>query len=253
MKKIISAIFYFLVIPLGKLSAQSENTIFPLGTISYKNISYCNDTLTNHQLDIYTPSNGKNSYPVVIWIHGGGWRKGDKSDAMDNMSSTVKEMIAKGYAIVSINYRYSTDFKFPTQIIDCNKAITFIYNHAAKYKIDSDNIALMGFSAGGHLAALLGLSNNNKIKAFYSEAEDPKFKIKLVIDYFGINDITTLKGPGTDNPHTGVTLLLGASASERPDLAVFASPINYIDKNDPPFLILHGDKDLAVDYTQSKY
>jgi acetyl esterase/lipase len=170
---------------------------------------------------------------------------------MDNMDNTVKELIKKDYAIISINYRYSTIVKFPAQIRDCNQAVEFVYQHATQYHLDKNKIALMGFSAGGHLAALLGLSNNNKVNSFYMNHEDFHFKIKLVIDYYGINDLTALKGPGATDPHAGVALLLGASAADRPDLAKIASPVTYIDKDDPPFLIIHGDKDEAVDFSQS--
>jgi acetyl esterase/lipase len=237
-----------------KLSAQKPDPIkdiFPAGTVLYGNIPYANDTLKGHLLDIYLPHTSRSSYPIVIWIHGGGWRKGDKYGEMDYMNNTVKELINNGYAIASIDYRYSTKAKFPAQIIDCNQAIEFLYNNAAKYHLDRDKFALIGYSAGGHLAALVGSSNNNTINSFYFNREQPHFKIKLVIDFFGINDLTALKGIGATDPHSGVTLLLGASAADRPDLANMASPVTYIDRDDPPFLVVHGDKDEAVDVSQS--
>jgi acetyl esterase/lipase len=252
MKSILFA--FFLTICILKTSAQTFNPIkdvFPAGTVLYGNIPYANDTLKSHLLDIYLPNTGKSSYPVVIWIHGGGWRKGGKYDEMDHLANTVKDLINKGYAIASINYRYSTDAKFPAQIIDCNQAVEFLHDHAVKFHLDRDKLALIGFSAGGHLAALLGLSNNSTISSFYPEGKKPHFKIKLVMDFFGINDLTALKGIGATDPHGGVTLLLGASAADRPDLAKMASPVTYIDKDDPAFLIVHGDKDEAVDVSQS--
>jgi len=247
MKRTFLAIFS-LIILLNHSSAQSfspKKDIFQTGTVMYENIPYANDTLKNHLLDIYLPSTGKNSYPLLIWIHGGGWRKGDKYSDMDYMANTVKSLIKKGYAIASINYRYSTKAKFPAQIQDCNQAIEFLYQHAAQYHLDRDKLALIGFSAGGHLAALLGLSNNNTVRSFYHEGEKPHFKVKLVLD------LLSLKGIGATDPNAGVTLLLGASAADRADLAKIASPVTYIDKDDPPFLVVHGDHDEAVDFSQS--
>jgi acetyl esterase/lipase len=254
LKRTLYIICCILIVALSNVSAQIFNPIkevFPKGTILYGNIPYANDTLKSHLLDIYLPPTGKKSYPVLIWIHGGGWRKGDKYGEMNYMANTVKSLVNKGYAIASINYRYSNQAKFPAQIQDCNQAVEFLYQHAAQYRLDRDKLALIGFSAGGHLAALLGLSNNNTIGSFYPEGKKPHFKIKLVFDFFGINDLLALKGLGATDPHSGVTLLLGASAADRPDLAKTASPVTYIDKDDPPFLVVHGDKDEAVDFSQS--
>jgi acetyl esterase/lipase len=253
MKKIVFAVVCCLTVIYFSAFAQTnpKKDIFPTTTVMYGNVPYANDTLKNHLLDIYLPPTGKSSYPVLIWIHGGGWRKGDKHSDMDYMANTVKSLIKKGYAIASINYRYSTKAKFPAQIQDCNQAIEFLYQHAAQYHLDRDKLALTGFSAGGHLAALLGLSNNNTVSSFYQEGKRPHFKIKLVLDFFGINDLLSLKGIGATDPNAGVTLLLGASAADRPDLAKIASPVTYIDKDDPPFLVVHGDHDEAVDFSQS--
>lgn len=252
MKKISTALF--LIICISKSFAQTDNPnkkIVPKGTVIYGNIAYLNDTLENHKLDIYVPGSGKKAHPLIVWIHGGGWRKGDKYSDMNYMPNTLKAIINHGYAIASINYRYSTNAKFPAQIQDCNQAVKFLYQNATKYGLDKNRIALMGFSAGGHLAALLDLSGNNYISSFYADGLKPHFKIKLVFDYFGISDLNSLKGPGATDPHAGVTLLLGSSVADRPDLAKYASPITYIDNNDPPFLIIHGDKDEAVDLSQS--
>ncbi|WP_121810279.1 alpha/beta hydrolase [Mucilaginibacter kameinonensis] len=250
----VSAIFFYLLIISNRALAQAENPILkllPHGTILYGNIPYANDTSKRHLLDIYLPPAGKNIFPVVVWIHGGGWRKGDKFSAMDNMDDSAREMIEKGYAIVSINYRYSSSDKFPAQIQDCNRALSFIEEFGSKYRLDKNNIALIGFSAGGHLAALLGLSNNNDVNTFYKEGKIEQFRIKLIIDYYGISDIVTLKGPGIADPNSGVQLLLGAKAFKEPEKSTEASPVTYIDGNDPPFFIVHGDKDQAVDSSQS--
>ncbi|HAL83494.1 MAG TPA: alpha/beta hydrolase [Mucilaginibacter sp.] len=253
------AFFYFIflfAILINAAKAQSVNPKkdnFPKGTVLYENIPYANDTLKKHLLDIYLPAVKKLSYPLIVWIHGGAWMLNDKYADMGYMTNTIKLFMDKGYAVASVDYRYSTTAPFPAQIQDCNQAIEFLYENAAQYNIDDSRIALIGFSAGGHLASLLGLSNNNHVKAFYPKGKGPKFKVSLVLDFYGPSDFSTLKGNDNKDPKNPITLLLGAMATERPDLAKRASPVTYIDKNDPPFLIVQGEKDESVNPDQSVF
>jgi acetyl esterase/lipase len=229
--------------------------IFPKGTIMHSNISYANDTLKKHLLDIYLPANAGMNTPLVVWIHGGAWMLNDKYADMSYMKNTVRSFIESGYALASIDYRYSTNAVFPAQIQDCNKALEYLYQHAEEYKLDKNRIALIGFSAGGHLASLLALSNNNNVSEFYSQGVTPHFKIKCVLDFYGPSDFIMLaSNPDTsiNNARNPVSILLGALPVERPDLAKRASPVTYVDKNDPPFLIVQGEKDQSVPNTQSK-
>ena len=227
-------------------------TILPAGTIAYGNIPYANDTSHFHLLDVYLPANTSKPLPVVIWIHGGAWQLNDKYADMGYMKNTVKGFLDSGYALVSIDYRYSTTAIFPAQVQDCNQAIQFLYEHASTYKLDKNKFALIGFSAGGHLASLLGLSGNNNITDFYAGGKKPPFKINTVLDFYGPSDFVAMSTrEKTTEPHSPESVLLGASLLERPDLAKFASPVTYVDKNDPPFLIVQGEKDESVPFTQS--
>ena len=154
--------------------------IFPEGTIFHQNIPYANDTLKKHKLDIYLPAQAKSSLPLVIWIHGGAWRENDKYADMGYMKNTLREFLENGYALASIDYRHSTTAIFPAQIQDCNQAIEFLYKNATTYNIDKNRLVLIGFSAGGHLASLLALSNNQTIPEFYATAK-PSFQIKALL------------------------------------------------------------------------
>jgi acetyl esterase/lipase len=252
MKRIL--VITFLITFILQASAQTFNLIkdvFPTGTLVYGNIPYANDTLKKHLLDIYLPHTGKNSYPLVVWIHGGAWMKNDKYADMGYMKNTLKGFIDNGYAVASIDYRWSTTAVFPAQIQDCNQAVEFLYQNAAKYKLDRNRIALIGFSAGGHLANLLGLSNNNTVKDFYVNGKKSHFKIKLVLDFYGPTNFLTLNGHNSKDPRESITLLLGGMADANPDKAKKASPVSYIDQNDPPFLIVQGEKDESVNPDQS--
>jgi acetyl esterase/lipase len=225
-------------------------TIFPSKTTFHNNIPYANDTLKRHLLDIYIPENVKAKAPLVVWVHGGAWMVNDKFADMSYMSSTIKSIVEGGYVFASIDYRYSTKAVFPAQIQDCNKALEFLYKNADKYKIDKERIAVIGFSAGGHLASLMALSNNNEIKEFTASGTKVPFKIKSVVDFYGPADllIAAFNDTTTTSPEAR---LLGATPIKRPDLAKKASPVTYVDKNDPPFLIVHGEKDESVSYKQS--
>jgi len=239
----------------GLVSAQIPEkikNIFPAGTIMHNNLAYAGDTLKRHKLDIYLPEKIKGNVPVVIWIHGGAWMQNDKFADMGYMKNTVRSFVEQGYAFASIDYRYSTDAVFPAQILDCNQAIGWLYANAEKYHIDKNKIAIIGFSAGGHLASLVGLSNNNHVKQFSPGGKNIPFKIKAVIDFYGpANFIALIPKVEINEPTDPLTLLLGATPLERPDLATIASPTTYVDTNDPPFLIFHGEKDESVPYTQS--
>lgn len=236
-------------------SQSPVQKIFPQGTTIYSNVAYANDTLKKHLLDIYLPAGTKNNLPLVVWIHGGAWMLNDKYADMGYMKNTVRGFIDSGYAFASIDYRYSTQSVFPAQIQDCNQAIEYLYEHAEQYKVDKNKIAVIGFSAGGHLASLLALSNNNTVKEFYPATTGIHFKIVAALDFYGPSDFIMLGGnPDTsvNNMRDPVSVLLGAMPVERPDLAKRASPVTYIDKNDPPFFIVQGEKDESVPNTQSK-
>jgi len=217
---------------------------FPLGTIMHSNIPYNNDTLQKHLLDIYLPPNGKGKLPLVILIHGGGWLSNDKYADIGYMKKTVSEIISNGFALASIDYRFSTQAVFPAQIQDCNRAVSFLYDNADKYGFDKNRFAVMGFSAGGHLASLVGLSKNNNVKAFFMSGTNTSFNFKAVVDFYGPSELILF--PGSNDEKSPESLLIGVPPLARPDLAKTASPVTYVDKGDPPFLIIHGEKDELV-------
>jgi acetyl esterase/lipase len=230
---------------------KTAGEIFP-GTVMYENIPYANDTLKKHQLDIYLPAVKKLSYPLVVWIHGGAWMSNDKHADMSYMVNTLRNLINEGYAVASIDYRWSTMAPFPAQVQDCYAALQFLNDNAAQYGIDDSRIALMGFSAGGHLANLVGLANNDFVRDFYYQGKKPTFKINVVFDFYGPSDFFTLKGHDSTDPKSPINLLLGGTVAGNPKLAKIASPVTYIDRGDPPFLIIQGEKDESVNPDQSK-
>jgi len=227
---------------------EFTRTLFPEATITvHSNIPYAGDTLKKHLLDLYIPRQAKGNVPLIIWVHGGGWMHNNKYSDMSYMQGTIRALLDKGYALASIDYRHSTTKIFPAQIQDCYQGVEYLYQHAAQYKLDRDRFVMMGFSAGGHLASLLGLSLNNNVEAFYPNSRKPTFKIRAVLDFYGPSNFLMFFGQATpaavDNP---VAILLGANPLARPDISNQASPVTYVDPKDPPFFIVNGEKDPDV-------
>ncbi len=231
-------------------SGSQVQARLPKGTIIHGNIPYNNDTLEKHLLDIYLPVGTKGKIPFVVFIHGGGWIGNDKYADMGYMPNTISAMLNNGMAVVSIDYRFATEAVFPAILQDCNKAVSFLYDQADTYSLDKNRIALMGFSAGGHLASLMGTSQNNKVNDLYFPNTARPYQFKAVVDFYGPVDLVLL--PGNEDEKSPEGILIGAAPLVRPALAKAASPITYIDKNDPPFLIYHGEKDNIVSNKQSR-
>jgi acetyl esterase/lipase len=251
MKKIIiQFILLLLIVTWGYSQNNPVIDAYPRGTVLLENVQYNNDTLPKHLLDIYLPANANGKLPLVILIHGGGWLSNDKYADIGYMKKTVSEIISNGFALASIDYRFSTQAVFPAQIQDCNRAISFLYDNADKYGFDKNRFAVMGFSAGGHLASLVGLSKNNNINTFFMPATTKSFYFKAVVDFYGPSELILF--PGSNDKKSPEALLIGAAPLDRPDLAKAASPVTYVDKNDPPFLIIHGEKDELVSPNQSR-
>jgi acetyl esterase/lipase len=205
-------------------------------------------------LDLYLPASKsvKPPYKVIVWIHGGSWLGGDK-----NMDCLPCKLYSDKYAVASLNYRFSNEAVFPAQIYDIKAAVRFLRGNAKKYHLDKDRIAVWGTSAGGHLAALLGTSGDVKPLEGSSGWNKESSKVQAVIDWCGPTDFTTIEsqaGPNNkirfDKPGTALYDLMGA-AMDKQSLAS-ASPVRYVTKDDPPFLIMHGDLDDAIPPAQSQ-
>ena len=246
MKRIITRILVlpFLAVTHGLSQTNPVIDDFPPETVLHSNVPYSDDNQPKHLLDIYLPANAREGIPLVILIHGGGWLSNDKYADIGYMKKTVAAIVSGGFALASIDYRFSTQAVFPAQMQDCNRAVSYLFDNADKYNLDKNGFALMGFSAGGHLASMVGLSKNNDVAAFFMPGTSKLFRFKAVVDFYGPAELILF--PGSDNEKSPEGLLIGAAPLARPDLAKAASPVTYVDKDDPPFLIIHGEKDQLV-------
>jgi acetyl esterase/lipase len=214
----------------------------PAGARMLLNIPYAPHGGERQTLDLYLPATGTN-LPLVVWIHGGGWMEGSKENPPG------LGFLRHGFALASINYRLSQDAIFPAQLIDCKAAIRWLRAHAAENGIDPNHIGVWGASAGGHLVALLGTTGDEK-EFDVGENTNVSSGVQAVCDWCGPTDFT--KDPEADTPDSPIVRLLGGPIAKNLEKAQSANPIHYINKDDPPFLIMHGDKDPVVPLEQSQ-
>ncbi|MDB9822293.1 alpha/beta hydrolase [Deltaproteobacteria bacterium] len=274
MKKLLATGFLILMLTLitGNTYAQTDNNERPRGgppggdppdadtskiTQKWLDISYADKSETQ-KLDVYLPNEGEGPFPVIVFVHGGGFRSGDKADWQ---LGPILPALDKGYAIVSTNYRLSGEALFPAPINDLKAAVRWIRANAESHGLNPEKIAAWGGSAGGHLVSLLGTSGDIR------ELEDlslgnPKesSRVQAVVDWFGPIDFLKLDeqheknglGPGNHNKENSQeSALLGKAITSVPELVKSANPETYITSDDPPFLIQHGTKDALVPVQQS--
>ncbi|QEH34743.1 Carboxylesterase NlhH [Aquisphaera giovannonii] len=215
-----------------------------------KEIAYAGTSDPRQRLDLYLPKEPKGTarLPVVVNVHGGAWLGGDKSMGVGELLG----LVASGqYAVASITYRLSGQATWPAQIHDCKAAIRWVRAHAATYRLDPDRIGVIGASAGGHLVAMLGTAGTAAgLEGELGPHKGGSTAVRCVVDEFGPSDIPAMGG-SHDAAGSPESKLIGATVSEDRSRARAASPIAYVTKEAPPFLILHGTKDPTVPFDQS--
>ena len=209
------------------------------------------------KLDLARPAEG-GPYPGIVCIHGGAWRFGSrgflnmKAPWLGNQSA-LEYLAARGFVVVTISYRLVPTTDFDGQLADCKAAVRWLRANAAKYRVDPDHITSCGYSAGGHLACLLGVTT--PADGLEGAGGNPRqsSQVQAVIDLFGPTDLTTWAW-NRDTEDGVFVPLIGARLKDRPDLYRRASPITYLraGRTYPPFLIMHGTVDTMVPIGQSK-
>lgn len=204
------------------------------------------------KLDVVRPAKARDGLrPAVVWIHGGGWRGGSKNGG----AGRLRPLVATGdYVGFSVGYRLTDVAPWPAQIHDCKAAIRWIRAHADKYGVDPKRIGVWGSSAGGHLVSMLGTSGGVKELEGSNGSADATSRVSCVVDFCGPSDFPAFaeKSPGMNTPNSPVGLLLEGRVTDRLEVARQASPITYVDKEDPPFLVVHGTKDGTVPLDQAE-
>ena len=231
----------FVVSALGQIAGVKE----------HRDLVYVEGGHERNKLDLYLPEKAEGPLPLIIWVHGGGWQNGSKEGCPPLRAGYV----GQGYAVASINYRLSGHAVFPAQIEDCKAAIRWLRAHAKEYSLDPQRFGVWGSSAGGHLVALIGTSGD--VKEFDVGANlDQSTRVQAVCDYYGPTDFTVfVTTPGYESHSTDASpeaKLIGGAVMQNKDKAARVNPITYVTKDDPSFLIVHGDKDPTVPINQSQ-
>lgn len=203
------------------------------------------------KLDLYRSENLAEAHPLIVWVHGGAWRRGHRG------AVPIKKLLKEGYVIASVDYRLTPVAPFPANVHDIKAAIRFLRTHAKQYGIDPNRITIAGASAGGHLAALVGVTNGSKMhEGSVGDLLNASSDVQAVVSFFGASDLLTILGQST--PHglsvrvPALELLLGGSPVEKDKLARLASPLHQLDPKDPPLMLIHGDEDPQMPYEQSE-
>ena len=231
---------------------QSPAGPLPEGVEVERDLEYARPGGKALRLDLYRPRKADHALPVIVWVHGGAWSGGDKSNC------PAVRMATRGYAVASVGYRLSGEAIFPAQIEDCKAAIRWLRARAKQNNLDADRFGAWGSSAGGHLVALLGTSGQMKDFDKGENLECPS-RVQAVCDFFGPTDFLQMGAhalPGSrlkhDFPGSPESRLIGGPIQQNPEKVARANPITYVRKGNPPFLIMHGDKDPVVPFHQSQ-
>ncbi len=239
------------VLVSGTISILGAGQPDPSQMTVRRDIAYVPGGHERQKLDLYLPQQADPSgkRPLLVWVHGGAWLGGNKNNP------PALRFVEKGYAVASINYRLSQHALFPAQIEDCKAAIRWLRANAGTYGYDPNRIGVWGASAGGHLVALLGTTGD--VKEFdVGPNAGVSSRVQAVCDFFGPTDFTKMSSfPSAmkhDAPDAPEAKLIGGPVQENKDKVQRANPIAYVTKDDPPFLIVHGDKDPLVPHNQSE-
>ena len=206
-------------------------------------------------LDLYIPSKPIESHagplPIIVWVHGGAWRSGTKENI------PIGRFLERGFAIASVEYRLSPEANFPAAVHDIKAAIRFLRARAKIYGLDPERFAIIGASAGGHLAALVGVSNGSpSLEGTVGDHSSTTSAVQAIISFYGASNLQSILSQST--PHglsvrvPALKLFLGDLPEQVPELAALASPVRHVDPRDPPLWLIHGDADPQMPFAQSR-
>lgn len=225
----------------------------PGGVRIVPDLPYASTENPRQTLDLLLPGASRtadNPLPIIVFIHGGGWKGGDKSAARQRLATLVAE---GNYACAAVGYRLSGEAVWPAQIHDCKAALRWLRAHATENGIDPGKIAVYGISAGGHLVSLLGTTQNDPaLEGEIGENAGTKTDVTCVLNFCGPGNLLEFGGKGSvidpESSSGGVGKLLGGPVSQHKEAARAASPFHHVSKDDAPFLTIHGTKDELVPY-----
>ncbi len=239
----------------GKRRPAAAAIITPDTIEVRKDIAYAGTDNARQKLDLYLPKKRASDkpLPVIVFIHGGGWKQGDKASG----AAQVTRFVQGGeYAGVSVGYRLTNEAQWPAQIHDCKAAIRWVRGNAKELGLDADKIGVWGTSAGGHLVSMLGTSGDVKeLEGTLGSFTANSSRVSCVVNFFGPENFVTMVAQTSTMDRTTKdypeALLIGGRVQDVPEKAKAASPVTYVSADDPPILTAHGTKDPLVPYDQA--
>ena len=271
MKKLLSTIVFAcfsasmaLAQPQGGFGGFQVQNIKLETSQEWKDVNYAGDDKPFHTCDIYLPKKEQAAYPVVIHIYGSAWFS-NSSKGMADLGTIVRSLLDAGFAVVCPNHRSSMDAKWPAQLHDIKAVVRFVRGEAKKYKFDTSFIATSGFSSGGHLSSVTAMTSgtakatvgsiNIDLEGSVGPYTSELSSVNAACDWSGPVDLTTMDcgdhmQMGDNSPED---VLLDSKLSKEPDKYLSLSATTYVDRNDPPLIIFHGEKDNVVPCCQGKH
>lgn len=234
----------------------------PMPQPDFADLNYAGDDMEGHKLDIYLPKDGKDKHKLIVVIYGSAWFSNNFKNAA--YMSLGKPLNDAGFAVATINHRSSGDAKYPAQINDVKGAIRYLRANADKFGLDTSFVGITGFSSGGHLSAMAGVTNDMKertvgtktidIEGNVGDNLDQSSSVDAVVDWFGPVDMARMENcetvKGADSPEAA---LIGGAPADNMDMVALISPITYISENTVPMVVIHGTADNVVPFCQGEY
>lgn len=206
-------------------------------------------------LDLFRPAASAGPSPLIVWIHGGAWRFGStKEDGPPLAAARITErVLAAGFALARVTYRFSAEALFPAQLHDVKAAVRWLRGNAAELGLDPSRFGVWGESAGGHLAALTALTGDDPDPFLSGRhgVRGPSDAVRSAVVWYGPANLLSMRG-SHDDPDSPESRLVGGPVQEMPVEAAAASPVTYVSGEAPPILLMHGTGDRVVPATQSE-
>jgi acetyl esterase/lipase len=236
----LTVLAFFLLAAVPQLAAAQPAKV----AATFRDLAY-NDEHSSQKMDVYLAKSDK-PLPVMVHIHGGGWRGGSKN----SVPSWLTDAFQNGWcSVVSVEYRFTDVAPHPAQVNDCVRAIQFVRHNAAKWNVDSQRIGVTGGSAGGHLTLWVALHDDSADASSKDPVKKLSSRVACAVSFAGPTDWSLLSG--IEHKHPAYRQLLGYEPGTPADqmdskAKIDVSPISFVSADDPPILQIHGDNDDIV-------